>query len=227
MELFLWFWHWDARLMYRLSHPHNNFVLANLWIIPLLFGIALIVVQAVMDQYPKDIGTECLSQWSNTVNKSREIYNVALFIQQILLFMCVLKANRQAHLNKVKYIIIKTPLQTPQHHQINVHAKQKRHNTFWYRTNVTCSIPGLSLLLVSLVIYFWTWKYLLDYDAFLMACTITKKQQVKTSGYWVMIYSWVILVTGTPSLLAFIAALAIKLAGVLSYVICPLKFLAF
>ena len=49
MELFLWFWHWDARLLYKLSHPHNNFLLANLWIIPLLFGIALIVVQAVMD----------------------------------------------------------------------------------------------------------------------------------------------------------------------------------
>jgi hypothetical protein len=81
MELFLWFWHWDARLMYRLSHPKNNFVLANLWIIPLLFGIALIVVQAVMDQYPKDVGPICLSQWSNSVNKSREFYNVVLFIQ--------------------------------------------------------------------------------------------------------------------------------------------------
>ena len=83
------------------------------------------------------------------------------------------------------------------------------------------------MLLVSLIVYFWTWKYLLDYDSFLLACTITKKQQVKTSGYWVMIYSWVILITGTPSLFAFIAALIIKLAGVLSYVICPLKFLAF
>ena len=81
MELFLWFWHWDARLMYRLSHPQNHFVLANLWIIPLLFGIALIVVQAVMDQYPKDVAAICLSQWSNGVNKSREFYNVVLFIQ--------------------------------------------------------------------------------------------------------------------------------------------------
>ncbi len=57
MEILLWFWHWDKRLLYKMQHPQNHYFFANLWTIPLFFGIALIVVQALMDTYPKDITT--------------------------------------------------------------------------------------------------------------------------------------------------------------------------
>jgi hypothetical protein len=42
-----------------------------------------------------------------------------------------------------------------------------------------------------------------------------------------MIYAWIIVLTASPVLLFFLTGFALKTVAVLSYVLCPLKFLAF
>jgi hypothetical protein len=50
----------------------------------------------------------------------------------------------------------------------------------------------------------------------------------KTSAFYVMLYSWIFLVIlDSPVLAWFLLCFSIKTASVLSYVLCPLKFLAF
>ena len=81
MEVLLWFWKWDTRLLYNLNHPANPFVLANLWCLPLALGIIMIILQAQLDEEPKEIGQFCSLVWNEKVAKSRQFYNVVLYIQ--------------------------------------------------------------------------------------------------------------------------------------------------
>jgi hypothetical protein len=90
---------------------------------------------------------------------------------------------------------------------------------------VACSLPGLSLLAVSLFIYFWSWRYLAFYNSLMDSCGELFREQIgKTSAFYVMSYSWIFLVTlDSPVLGWFLLCFLLKTVSVLSYVLCPLK----
>lgn len=55
MELFIWFWLWDKRVTWGLNHPKSPYILANIWLLPLAFGIALLAIQDNLETPPSFI----------------------------------------------------------------------------------------------------------------------------------------------------------------------------
>ncbi|TNV72386.1 hypothetical protein FGO68_gene13646 [Halteria grandinella] len=93
---------------------------------------------------------------------------------------------------------------------------------FWLRSTLVCSRIGLLQLLCGLFLYFYTIPYLGKYNAYLGKCGHDNE---KSAFFWIMVHSWFVLGTGTLVLLLFLCGIAIKLTAILSYVLCPLKFL--
>lgn len=113
-------------------------------------------------------------------------------------------------------------------HLLNQSLHQSRQiidSEFWLRTDIVISKVGTLVLLVNLFIYCWTFRYLYFYDNFLTQCP--GHDLTSTSHFWVMLDAWYLLATGTLVLSVLVLAVVIKLSAILSYAICPLKFLAY
>jgi hypothetical protein len=169
------------------------------------------------------------------VEDLRGIYFVALCIQVIILIVVVAMSNWQARQNGQARLGVELK------HFSNVetysdgknggsyHALESVrkfvHRDFWHRHSVACSIPGLSLLVVSLFIYFWSWRYLAFYNSLMDSCGDLYGEQIaKTSAFYVMLYCWLFLVIlDSPILGWFLLCFLLKTVSVLSYVLCPLK----
>lgn len=86
-----------------------------------------------------------------------------------------------------------------------------------------CSKFGFAQLLCGIFLYVHSFIYLGEYSGYESACGAV---QGDTSHYWVMVHSWFELVTGSLVLIIFASHFAIKLTAILSYALCPLKYLS-
>jgi len=50
MELFFWLWLWDKRVICGLKYPMSPKLLSNLWLLPFVINMVLIVLQGSLGQ---------------------------------------------------------------------------------------------------------------------------------------------------------------------------------
>ncbi len=120
------------------------------------------------------------------VEHLRKIYFVALCIQVILLIIVIALSNWEARQTGQARLGVEVKLRLDYSGDVEAYSASKNggttsyqalesvrkfvHRDFWHRHSVACSIPGLSLLAVSLFIYFWSWRYLAFYNSLMDSC---------------------------------------------------------
>jgi hypothetical protein len=134
----------------------------------------------------KVYNNECAEQWRD-IEHLRRIFFVALCIQVILLIIVIALSNWEARQTGQARLGVEVKLRFDYPSDVEAYSASKNgggstsyqalesvrkfvHRDFWHRHSVACSIPGLSLLALSLFIYFWSWRYLAFYNSLMDDC---------------------------------------------------------